>query len=57
MVLYIDNLLITVVIIIIVEELKKAFYRKFKIKNLGKVEVIIGMYIRRNQETRILLIN
>ena len=48
MALYIDNLLIATVTIAIVEELKKALHREFKIKDLGKVEVVIGIYIRRN---------
>ena len=57
MALYIDNLLITAVTIIIIKELKKALYREFKIKNLGEIEVIISIYIRRNREARILLIS
>ena len=57
MALYIDDLLITAVIIAVVEELKKAFHREFEMKDLGEVEVIIGIYIRRNREVRILLIN
>ena len=47
MVLYIDNLLIAVVTITVIEELKKTFYREFKIKDLGEVKVIIGIYIRK----------
>ena len=57
MALYIDDLLIAIVIIIVVEELKKALYREFKMKDLGEVEVIIGIYIRRNREARTLLIS
>ena len=57
MALYIDDLLIVIVIIAVVEELKKAFYREFEIKDFGEVEVVIGMYIRRNREVRILLIS
>ena len=57
MALYIDDLLITTVTITIIEELKKALYREFKIKDFGEVEVIIGMYIRRNREARILSIS
>ena len=57
MTLYIDNLLISTVIIIIVKKLKKTFHRKFKIKDFGKVEVIINIYIRRNRKIKILLIN
>ena len=55
--LNIDDLLITTVTIIIVEELKKAFYHEFEIKDFEEVEVIISIYIRRNREVRILLIN
>ena len=57
MILYIDNLLIAIVIIIIVKKLKKALYREFKIKDFGEMEVIIGIYIRKNRKARILLIN
>ena len=49
--------MIITVIIIVVKELKKTLHRKFKIKDLEKIEIIIGIYIRRNRETRILLIN
>ena len=57
MALYVDDLLIIIVIIVVVEELKKVLYREFKIKDFGEVEVIIDMYIRRNRETKILLIS
>ena len=57
MALYIDDLLITIVTITIIEELKKTLHREFKIKNLGEVEVIIGIYIRRNREAKTLLIS
>ena len=57
MALYIDNLLIAAVTIVVVEELKKALHREFEMKNLGEVEVIIGIYIRRNRKARTLLIN
>ena len=57
MALYIDNLLIAAVTITIIEELKKALHREFKMKDLGEMEVIIDIYIRRNREARTLLIS
>ena len=57
MVLYIDDLLIATVTITIIEELKKALHREFKIKDLGKMKVIINIYIWRNREARTLSIN
>ena len=57
MALYIDNLLIVAVTITIVKELKKALHREFKIKDLGEMEVIIDIYIRRNRKARILSIS
>ena len=57
MALYIDDLLIATVTITAVKELKKALHREFKMKDLGEVEVIIGIYIRRNRKARTLSIS
>ena len=56
-ILYIDDLLIAAVTNIIIKNFKKTLYREFKIKDLGKVEIVINMYIRRNREARTLLIS
>ena len=55
--LYIDDLLISATTTAAVEGLKKALYREFEIKDLGEVEVVISIHIRRNRERRTLSIS